>query len=469
MFEAAVASAPPGLAGPSPIQSRLLNFIETLLEPVVIVLALWLLLWLSGHELAPSWLIASVLAFALAFPGRSLLRLPPGRVVAKVLWAWSWIFGLLLATGFATGLIREYSPTVVLNWLWFAPAAQLVVHWGLRKAAPHLLRMRGPPLRAVLVGLNEQGAALADRLAAAHYTGIELMGFFDDRTGTRHASQRRHQLLGRLSDIATFAKANSVQLIYLSLPMASHPRIRSLLDELKDTTASIYFVPDIFVTDLIQGRTDTVCGLPVISVCETPFKGHHGLLKRASDLVLAFVILLLLSPLMLAIALAVKLGSPGPAIFKQRRYGLNGEEIIVYKFRSMYVTEDDGALEQARRNDGRITRLGALLRKTSLDELPQFINVLQGRMSIVGPRPHAIAHNEFYRPLIKSYMVRHKVKPGITGWAQINGFRGETESLDKMEGRIRHDLDYLRNWSLRLDLHIIFKTVWLVFKDKAAY
>jgi putative colanic acid biosynthesis UDP-glucose lipid carrier transferase len=212
-----------------------------------------------------------------------------------------------------------------------------------------------------------------------------------------------------------------------------------------------------------------VCGLPVISVCETPFRGPAGLLKRTSDMVLASVILLLLSPFMLLIALGVKLSSPGPVIFKQRRYGLDGEEILVYKFRSMTVTEDGSRIEQARKNDARVTRLGRFLRKTSLDELPQFINVLQGRMSIVGPRPHAVAHNEQYRPLIKSYMVRHKVKPGITGWAQVNGFRGETDSLEKMEARIRCDLDYLRNWSLRLDLYIIVKTIRLVFKDASAY
>jgi putative colanic acid biosysnthesis UDP-glucose lipid carrier transferase len=264
-------------------------------------------------------------------------------------------------------------------------------------------------------------------------------------------------------------KANRVQLIYLSLPMASQPRIKNLLDSLKDTTASVYFVPDMFVTDLIQGRTDSVCGLPVISVCETPFRGPAGLLKRSSDMVLATLILLLLSPLMLLIALAVKLGSPGPVIFKQRRYGLDGQEILVYKFRSMKVTEDGSRIEQARKNDERVTRIGAFLRKTSMDELPQFINVLQGRMSIVGPRPHAVAHNEMYRPLIKSYMVRHKVKPGITGWAQVNGLRGETDSLEKMEARIRCDLDYLRNWSLRLDLYIIWKTIGLVFKDASAY
>jgi putative colanic acid biosysnthesis UDP-glucose lipid carrier transferase len=251
--------------------------------------------------------------------------------------------------------------------------------------------------------------------------------------------------------------------------MTPHPRLTSLLAALKDTTSSVYFVPDMFVTDLIQGRPDSVCGLPVISVCETPFRGPAGVLKRISDIVLASLILLLISPIMLGLAIAVKLSSPGPVIFRQRRYGLDGEEIIVYKFRSMTVTEDGATIQQARKNDTRVTRLGAIMRKTSLDELPQFVNVLQGRMSIVGPRPHAVAHNEMYRGQIKSYMVRHKVKPGITGWAQVNGLRGETDSLEKMEARIRCDLDYLRNWSLRLDLYIIWKTVYLVFQDSAAY
>jgi putative colanic acid biosynthesis UDP-glucose lipid carrier transferase len=395
--------------------------------------------------------------------------LPLEQVFVGTLLAWSWTAGLLLVMVFATGHIQEFSRAVVLNWLWFAPAAQLLLHLGLRRAAPHLVRLQGPPLRAVVVGMNEQGCSLADRLRAASDSGIELVGFFDDRTPDRHHDHGRHRLLGRLDEISAFAKASRVHLIYLSLPMASQPRIRQLLDALKDTTASVYFVPDMFVTDLIQGRSDSICGLPVISVCETPFRGPAGVLKRASDLVLATLILLLLSPLMAAIAMAVKLQSPGPVIFRQRRYGLDGEEIVIYKFRSMSVVEDGSMIEQARKNDSRITRLGAFLRKTSMDELPQFINVLQGRMSVVGPRPHAVAHNEHYRRQIKSYMVRHKVKPGITGWAQVNGFRGETDSLEKMEGRIRCDLDYLRNWSLRLDLYIILKTIRLVFKDAAAY
>jgi Undecaprenyl-phosphate glucose phosphotransferase len=450
-------------------QSHLLLAFETILEPMVTVSSLWLLVWHFEGELTPLWLTASVVAFALAFPGRSQLGLPPERVLVSTLLAWGWTAGLLLAMGFATGHIDQFSSSVVVNWLWFAPTAQLLAHWGLRLGAPYLLRLQGARRRTVVVGMNEQGRSLADRLAGAPDAGIELIGFFDDRRADRQHGPQRHRMLGRLAEIPAFAKTHRVHLIYLSLPMASQPRIKELLDALKDTTASVYFVPDMFVTDLIRGGVDSVCGLPVIAVCETPFIGLAGVLKRASDLILASLILALMSPLMMAIALGVKLGSPGPVIFRQRRCGLDGEQIVVYKFRSMSVVEDGCTIRQASKEDARVTRLGALLRKTSMDELPQFINVLQGRMSIVGPRPHAVAHNELYRPLIKSYMVRHKVRPGITGWAQVNGFRGETDSLEKMEERVRCDLDYLRNWSLRLDLYIILKTIRLVFRDSAAY
>ena len=248
--------------------------------------------------------------------------------------------------------------------------------------------------------------------------------------------------------------------------MSSQPRILSLLDGLRDTTSSIYFVPDIFLTDLIQGHVDFVQGLPVVAVHETPFTGLNGVIKRASDVVFLLLILALLSPVLLIIALGVKLSSPGPVIFRQRRYGLDGKEIVVYKFRTMTVTEDGAVVRQATRHDERVTPFGAFLRRTSLDELPQFINVLQGRMSVVGPRPHAVAHNEMYRKLIKGYMLRHKVKPGITGWAQVNGFRGETETVEKMKARVDCDLDYLRNWSLQLDIYIVAKTAWIMLKGE---
>ena len=368
-----------------------------------------------------------------------------------------------------TGYIREFSLQVIGAWLWVAPLTELAAFLVLRKAGPSLLTLQGPKRRAIIVGMNKQGLTLAEQISTAPYSRIELMGFVDSRSDARLDSTTTQPLLGAPEQLPALVRDRHIQLIYLSLPMASQPRILQILDELKDTTASIYFVPDMFVTDLIQGHTSMVCTTPVISVCETPFKGSEGAAKRASDIVLSLLILVMICPLLLVIAAAVKLGSPGNAIFKQRRYGLDGEEIVVYKFRSMTVTEDGGTIQQATRNDSRITPLGAFLRKTSLDELPQFINVLQGRMSIVGPRPHAVAHNELYRKLIKGYMVRHKVKPGITGLAQVSGFRGETDTLDKMQGRIDFDLQYLRNWSLGLDLRIIFKTIRMVVKDQSAY
>jgi putative colanic acid biosynthesis UDP-glucose lipid carrier transferase len=329
--------------------------------------------------------------------------------------------------------------------------------------------LQGHERRVVLAGRNDQGVDLAQRLVADPYVNVHVLGFFDDREPGRLEDSADYPMLGRILELPEYCKKNNVDVIYLSLPMASQHRILTLLDALRDTTSSIYFVPDTFVTDLIQGRVDSVGGLPVVAVCESPFTGLNGVIKRASDILLSLVILVLISPALILIALSVKLSSPGPAIFKQRRYGLDGDEIVVYKFRSMTVLEDGGAIVQARKDDARLTPLGALLRRTSMDELPQFVNVLQGRMSIVGPRPHAVAHNEMYRKLIKGYMLRHKVRPGITGWAQVNGYRGETETLEKMKARIDCDLEYLRNWSLRLDLYIIAKTVWVVLKTRDVY
>jgi putative colanic acid biosynthesis UDP-glucose lipid carrier transferase len=257
--------------------------------------------------------------------------------------------------------------------------------------------------------------------------------------------------------------------VYITLPLGSQPRIVALLEEVQGTTASVFFVPDVFGISIIQGRLQDMNGVPVVGLCETPFTGTNRLVKRLSDVVLASLIMVLIAPLLVLIAIGVRLSSPGPAIFKQRRNGLDGEEIIVYKFRSMRTQDDGAVVPQATKADPRITRFGAFLRRSSLDELPQFINVLQGRMSIVGPRPHAVAHNEQYRQLIKAYMVRHKVKPGITGWAQIHGHRGETDTIEKMQARVEYDLEYLRNWSLGLDLQIIARTIKLVFFDRNAY
>jgi putative colanic acid biosynthesis UDP-glucose lipid carrier transferase len=238
---------------------------------------------------------------------------------------------------------------------------------------------------------------------------------------------------------------------------------------LRDTTASIYFVPDIFVMDLIQSRTADISGVPVVAMCETPFQGSRGVVKRFMDIGLSLVALVLLAPVLLVIGALIRLGSPGPAIFRQRRYGLDGQIIDIYKFRTMTVTEDGEQIQQATRNDSRVTPIGRFLRRYSIDELPQLLNVLEGSMSLVGPRPHAVAHNEEYRRLIKGYMVRHKVLPGITGLAQVNGCRGETSRLEDMRRRIDYDLDYLRHWSPTLDLRILTQTLVRVLRDRKAY
>jgi putative colanic acid biosynthesis UDP-glucose lipid carrier transferase len=490
-FSASTASA---RQARGPLGNNMLSALEAILDPATLTLSLWLVSAGIEGQLLPPYLILGVIVFSITFPGASRLQFSIKRLIFDVLYSWFWVALLLFFLGFATGYIAEFSSHALTTWLWVAPMSQIGAHLILRAAAPYLLMLQGPAQRAIIVGMNEQGIALAGRIHETRYSRIELSGFFDDRSqdrlyeATRGVMQgitqvtqgpgairetvgeaQRGRLLGRLRELPDFVKENRIQFIYLSLPMASQPRILHVLDELKDTTASIYFVPDMFITDLIQGRSGTVCGMPVISVCESPFTGSSGLIKRASDIILSLLILMLIAPLLLLIAIAIKLDSPGPIIFKQRRYGLDGEEILVYKFRSMRVCEDGDTIRQAQKGDARITRTGAFLRKNSLDELPQFVNVLQGRMSIVGPRPHAVAHNEIYRNLIKGYMIRHKVKPGITGWAQVNGYRGETRTLDKMQARIDHDLDYLRNWSLRLDLHIILKTILVILKDRAAY
>jgi putative colanic acid biosynthesis UDP-glucose lipid carrier transferase len=246
-------------------------------------------------------------------------------------------------------------------------------------------------------------------------------------------------------------------------------RVVQLLDEMQDTTASIYYVPDVFVFDLIQSRSGEILGVPVVAMCETPFHGYRGMVKRMMDLLVSSLALILLAPLMLLVAALVKLDSTGPVIFRQRRHGLDGGEINVYKFRTMTVTEDGWEIRQATRDDHRVTRVGRVLRRYSLDELPQLFNVLQGRMSLVGPRPHAVAHNEQYRKLIKGYMIRHKVLPGMTGLAQVSGCRGETSKVEDMRARIEYDLEYLRHWSPMLDVKIMWQTARMLLGDRKAY
>jgi len=425
-----------------------------------------------GQRFDGAHVLLALFVFAMTYPGSMVRRGAAVRASAlavDVLTGWIPVVTLLALLGWATHTYDAFDPRVLAAWAIATPAALFVAHRIVPALAPRILGADVLGRVAVIAGANELGRQLAARLREDPLNGVHFAGFFDDRGPGRMEGVAAEENLGTLERLADYARTQRVDVIYIALPMASQPRILKMLDELRDTTASIYFVPDIFVFDLIQARVESIGGLPVVAVCETPFTGLNRVVKAVFDFVFAAAVLVLIAPLLIAIAIGVKLSSPGPVLFKQRRYGLDGRKIIVYKFRSMTVAEDGDVVRQATKNDSRVTRFGAFLRRTSLDELPQFINVLQGRMSIVGPRPHAVAHNELYRKLIRGYMIRHKVRPGITGLAQVNGYRGETDTLDKMKGRIAYDLEYLRHWSLMLDLQIILKTVLVVLRRQNAY
>ncbi|QRX81914.1 undecaprenyl-phosphate glucose phosphotransferase [Glaciimonas sp. PAMC28666] len=453
----------------------LVSFFKRLLDPAIILGSLYLIIVAQDEMFTGDYLALMIIAFFVSsfiYEQIDLYRtLHTGNKLAfaaDIFLGWGMIVVILTLVGQGTGLRYEFSDRVVWTWFGLAPFALLLSRLTAYRLAFNVGKDR-EVRSAVIVGSNDPGLDILRRLTSRSNAGIEMRGFFDDSVDAIQAHEYPRPYLGLIADVGPYVRAQKIKTIFICLPMSANPSLSALMEELRDTTASVYFVPDIYTFDLIQARLDHVGGIPVIGVCETPFTGLRSVLKRGSDIVLALVIQILLLPIMLPIAIGVKLSSPGPVIFSQRRYGLNGEEIIVYKFRSMGVCEDGAVVDQATKNDVRVTRFGGFLRRTSLDELPQFINVLQGRMSIVGPRPHAVAHNEMYRKLIKGYMLRHKVKPGITGWAQINGFRGETDTLDKMRSRIEFDLEYLRNWSLGLDLLIIARTVKEVLKKDNAY
>jgi putative colanic acid biosynthesis UDP-glucose lipid carrier transferase len=454
-------------------QTRLLHsqpgpgaLLQAAVDPVVAIGTLAATVALFGGRFDGACLILALLVFAMTFPG-SLARDTgtAGELMLDIVTGWIAIVALLLLLGWASRTLAVFDPRALLAWSLATPAVLFGAHRLLPRVLPRVLAGQGLQKTAVIAGANDLGCGLAARLRTSPMLGVRVAGYFDDRAPARI----NENVIGSIGALADYVRSNRVDIIYIALPMASQPRILKVLEELRDTTASIYFVPDIFVFDLIQARVDSIGDLPLVAVCETPFYGFNGMIKRASDYLFAGLALVLLAPLMLAIAIGVKLSSPGPVLFRQRRYGVDGRKILVYKFRSMTVAEDGDVVRQATRGDARVTRFGAFLRRTSLDELPQFINVLQGRMSVVGPRPHAVAHNELYRKLIRGYMIRHKVRPGITGLAQVHGFRGETDTVEKMKARIEYDLAYLRSWSLLLDLQVILKTVVVVLRKQNAY
>jgi putative colanic acid biosysnthesis UDP-glucose lipid carrier transferase len=393
------------------------------------------------------------------------------REAGCVIVTWLGACAVVLATMLFSDRLASIPRAVAVAWFIGTPLLIVLAHTVLRIVQKHLF-LRGINTRTfAVVGVNELGFQLAKNIAGSPEMGLRLIGFYDDRPENRRPNipAERGPYAGNISQLVADARRGVVDRIYITFPMRAEDRIRKVLRELSDTTASVYIVPDFFVFEMLCSRWTSVGGLPAVSVFENPFFGVDGALKRFTDLVFTIPLLLLLAIPMGIIALAIKWTSPGPVFFLQRRYGLDGKEIHVWKFRTMKVQENGSEVKQATLGDPRVTPLGAFLRKTSLDELPQLFNVLEGSMSLVGPRPHATAHNEQYRKVIGGYMLRHKVRPGITGLAQVSGWRGETDTLEKMERRVECDHRYIRDWSWWLDLRILLRTGLVVFGSKNAY
>jgi putative colanic acid biosysnthesis UDP-glucose lipid carrier transferase len=453
----------------------LMTGVQALVPAVVAVASLWgtiVFFHIRFDRSSEAIIIVAVLCLVLVTPPREVsTQLTSAKLsaVVDVIFRWLLLLGVMLAIGYATKSLDGYPRRIFLTWSVVTPVALIIATLMMQEIMRRFLMNSFDARSAIIAGYNNSSLELARRLQTNPSMGLEVAGFFDDRSTDRLGMEPGAKLVGALSELGEYVKQHRTDVIFIALPIRHVKRVMNLLDDLRDTTASIYYVPDIFVFDLIQARSGEIHGIPVVAMCETPFYGYRGVVKRLTDTALSIVILLLLLPVLVVIATLVKVSSPGPIIFKQRRYGLDGREIAVYKFRTMRVTEDGAYIRQASRTDERITRIGSILRRASLDELPQLINVLQGRMSLVGPRPHAVAHNEEYRKLIKGYMVRHKVLPGITGLAQVNGCRGETAQLEQMEARVNYDLDYLRHWTPMLDIKIILLTVVKIFRDDKAY
>lgn len=370
--------------------------------------------------------------------------------------------------------------------LWFEASRSWLVLWSITGmvslvlgrvvfsvCVEHWYRSGRLQRRVAIVGTGPIGQRLLRRLNAAAEADVVVVGVYDDRLSRSSERCMGHKLRGAIDDLLRHVRQEQVDLVVVALPLSAERRMAEVMARLRQVAVDIAFCPDQYGFQLHRSEVEYVAGVPLIDVEERPLRDWRGVAKDVEDRLFAALILLMIAPVLLAIAILIKIDSPGPVFFRQKRYGLNNRLIEVLKFRTMYHHASDANAEQlTRRNDPRVTRLGAFLRRTSLDELPQFINVLRGDMSVVGPRPHALAAKAgglLYQDAVRYYDARHRMKPGITGWAQVNGWRGETETVEQIVKRVEHDLHYIENWSVGLDLVIILRTVLGGFTGRQAY
>jgi Undecaprenyl-phosphate glucose phosphotransferase len=382
-------------------------------------------------------------------------------------------FACLLSVAFTLKISNTYSRVWAVGW--FAASAgvlvfgRLLLHRWIRRST----RLGRFALRTVIVGTGEQARRLVDHLRRYDSIRTHILGLVDDGDAANSVTTANAEVLGGISELTEMVRGDRVDQVFIALPWNEPARLHAAVQHLAVTPISIRLAPDLVGFDFAGRAMSPIAGLPVIGLMDRPISGWSWFTKALEDYVLAALILVMLSPILLAIAIAIKLDSRGPVFFRQRRYGLNDRPIEVWKFRTMFDQfRDPDAKQLTKPDDPRVTRVGRFLRRMSADELPQLINVVRGEMSLVGPRPHALAakaDGHLYSSVVDQYAARHRVKPGITGWAQINGWRGETDTIEKIEKRVEHDLYYIDNWSIWLDTVILVRTLTVVLKGDSAY
>jgi putative colanic acid biosynthesis UDP-glucose lipid carrier transferase len=418
--------------------------------------------WDAGQAVG---LAMALLVFGAVAEYHGLYQSPPGErlihQLGKLVAIWPSVVSILLLIAFATKTSQQFSRLATVGWFVATPICLALLRLCLRAILRQFYKRAGRPRTIAIVGCTPLAQRLIDIMQQDATLSLELAGVYDDRVERRQVrADVAGMVVGNLTQLIDDIRATKLNRVYLTLPLRAEDRVSDILHRLADTTATVYYVPDLSTFTLLRARITSVGHIPAFSIFDSPFQGMDGSLKRAEDLVFGTLALILAGIPMILVAIAIKLTTHGPVFFRQRRYGLGGKEIRVFKFRTMTVAEDGNAVARATQDDARVTAIGAVLRRTSIDELPQLFNVLTGSMSLVGPRPHAIAHNEQYRSIVGNYMLRHKVKPGITGWAQVNGLRGETDVTEKMRKRVEFDLDYINNWNLFFDIQIMWLTVF---------
>ncbi|MET0091265.1 MAG: undecaprenyl-phosphate glucose phosphotransferase [Candidatus Thiodiazotropha sp.] len=387
----------------------------------------------------------------------------------QLLKAWSSAFAILVVLAFLTKSSELYSRTVATSVYFLGYPIQILLHFALsylqRRSAAN-----DATSRALIIGTGALANHIFERINQNPWMPEEVLGAVTvSSNGKIDATEPvKTPILGSLKDVKGLIASQHINTIYIAVPLDSSPIIQDIYFDLLDLNVNIHWAPNIYALNLINHSVKELAGIPILTLSESPLIGSHLLLKSLEDRILAFFILILASPIMLFTALAIKRESPGPVFFRQERTGWDGQAFKIWKFRSMRMHDDEhGKVKQATKNDSRITRVGAFIRRTSIYELPQLFNVLAGQMSLVGPRPHALQHNEEYSSQIEAYMARHRIKPGVTGLAQIRGYRGETKELDQMKMRVQYDLEYINNWSIWLDLSILVRTVFTLKSDNA--